>query len=290
MWRKIRDVFKEKEQQQFFDELGYDLDQTIDISHPNTQRTVLHDAVSEGNKKAAQQLLEQKVDVNQYHNSKDPEDCPSGTPLLLAIYNNHLNIAQLLLDYKANAEEYDSEGVPALSIAVGIGKEILVTLLKAGVNVNQETVSKTNATDENYMTALMYAVYCANIGAAKLLIRYGASERNSQNKSFYDFCFDEIVEEDMKEYIEGISSKTNALISGLPSVFPSKIIDMIAGYTSGGAYVKKNDPTYLKRIGWFSEQNERKNSERKVSDRKYSDEKDNKKEVAERPEAMSVAF
>ncbi len=284
MQPRLRDVF-EKEEQQFFEKLGYDIDQTIDMPHPDTQRTPLHDAVVKGNEKVVQQLLEQKVDVNQYYNSNDLESCPSGTPFLLAVYKNRPNIAELLLAYphqKVKAEACDGNGVPAVSNAVSRIK-VLATLLRAGVNVDQETFSEGNA--DNYMTALMYAVSGARMTAAKLLIRYGASLKNSQNKSIFDYCFDEIVEEGIKKYITRIASKTNGLIEGLKSVFPptinnrSTVIDIIASYTSGGAYVKKNDPTYPSRIGLFSQRDERKNS--KNSERKVSDNRDEKIKIAE---------
>jgi ankyrin repeat protein len=254
------------------------------VPHPTTKRTVLHDAVIKGNEEAMQQLLEQKIDIeqkrhiiNEYYNNKDSNDseerCPSRTPLLLAVYNNRVSIAQLLLDYEADALKCNDEGTPVLVSAVGVGKEILTTLLRAradsknGIDIDQEIFYEGN--EDNYMTALMYAVCSARMTAAELLIRYGASVTNSQGQTIFDFCFNLRVEQNIKEYIAHITSKTNELIDQL-RFFPPKIIDTIADYTSGGAYLKKNDSvSYRHRIGLFNQQDERKLS---VSDRKYSDE------------------
>jgi ankyrin repeat protein len=97
-----------------------------------TQETPLHFAAEHGLLEVAQILLERKADVNSQNNH-------GSTPLLLASEFGHPDVVQLLLDHNADLSVRDADGdTPLHCAAVGGQLEVARILLKLNVEVNSE--------------------------------------------------------------------------------------------------------------------------------------------------------
>lgn len=124
-------------------------------------------AVANGDTAEVESLLDQGVDPN----SKTDD---GKTPLMLATYLGHTDIAKLLMDKGADVNAKDQDGKTALMYAaeknnVEIGK----LLLANGADPN--------SADNNGKTALMYAAEKGYIDFAKLLLEKGAAQNAVDN-------------------------------------------------------------------------------------------------------------
>lgn len=95
------------------------------------------------------------------------EDFKGFTPLIIAVYNNHLAVVDFLLSKGARSEMQDQAGNTALMGVCFRGyKELVPRLLEAGADVNQK----------NYQgaTALTFAATFGHIEIAEALLNKGA--------------------------------------------------------------------------------------------------------------------
>lgn len=119
-------------------------------------------AIRSGNLEGIQKVL---TSVPELLNAIDER---GSTPLLLATYYGHMEVAKYLLDSGAEVDAKDSSGNTALMGVCFKGYENIAALLvNAGANVNH--VNSMGA------TSLIYAASFNKIGIAKILLDNGAN-------------------------------------------------------------------------------------------------------------------
>ena len=120
----------------------------------------LLDAVVKGDRKAVQELLRNRADVNVAQ--------PDGsTALMLAADRNDVEVATLLIRAKANVNAANEYGATALSVACASGNMALITLLL-------DAKADPNAPLLSGETPLMTAVDNGDIDAVRALLAHGA--------------------------------------------------------------------------------------------------------------------
>ncbi len=103
------------------------------------------------------------------------------TPLILAVYNNSLNVVDFLLEKGANINAQDSAGnTPLMGVCFKGYKDIAAKLINAGADVNLQNYSGA--------TALTFAATFGHLEIAEMLLDKGAdiSLRDVRGKSPYD--------------------------------------------------------------------------------------------------------
>jgi len=130
--------------------------------HPHGRPSLssLHDACAKGSVEDVQSLLDQGADINgrnAYH----------GTPLLVALDNAELEVAEVLIKYGADVNCRDETGWAPLMFASRYGyRHIAELLLNHGVDVN--------AKQEDLWTALHFASSEGHLEIVKVLLDRGA--------------------------------------------------------------------------------------------------------------------
>ena len=128
----------------------------------------LFDAVLKGDRKAVQQLLQNRVDV-------DAAQPDGSTALMLAADRNDLEVADLLIRASANVNAANEYGATALSVAAASGNTALVTrLLGADADPNRALVSGE--------TPLMAAVDKGHIDVVRALVEHGANVNATESR------------------------------------------------------------------------------------------------------------
>lgn len=103
------------------------------------------------------------------------------TPLIIAVYNDNINVAEFLLEKGAKVEMHDMAGNSALmGVSFKGYKTIADRLIKAGADVNQRNA--------NGATALTFAATFGHLEIAEMLLKNGAdlNLRDSRGKSPLD--------------------------------------------------------------------------------------------------------
>jgi len=128
----------------------------------------IHNAAEKGDLKAVQKEIDSGVDIN-LQNKKYGQ-----TPLVLAVYNEHLVVVEYLLGKNAQTNVKMKNGQTALFIAAYMGKnKMIMSLLQHGAVVNIE--------DDDGDTPLHRAAEGGSASAVSLLLEYGAKV-NALNK------------------------------------------------------------------------------------------------------------
>ena len=121
------------------------------------QRTALHHAAMHGKEQAVALLLDRGATLEQ-------QDAQGNTALLYAVSNNHAAVVALLVERGANAAHVNKGGAFPLWLIQSVA--VTAALLKAPVNLQQETASCT--------TALIRQTGLGACDIAMLLIDHGA--------------------------------------------------------------------------------------------------------------------
>jgi hypothetical protein len=134
------------------------------IDSASAQTPNLFTAARANDVNLAKTLIDAKADVNQ-------QDDKGYTPLILATYNDNLEVSQFLLKHGADTEIKDHSGRTALMGAAFKGNDREVRLLlDSGANPS--------ASDSKGMTSTMYAVMFGRISVIKML-RAGDTAKTS---------------------------------------------------------------------------------------------------------------
>jgi ankyrin repeat protein len=124
--------------------------------------TPLHLAAYEGHKDVAELLLAKGAEVN-------ATDIDGSTPLHLAAYEGHKDMAELLLANKANVNARDNKGqTPLHEAAVKGYKDVVELLLANGADVNAKA--------GNGATPLHWAAFNEHRDVAEFLRQHGGHE------------------------------------------------------------------------------------------------------------------
>ncbi len=97
----------------------------------------------------------------------DAEDMRGFTPLILAVYNNSVDVADFLLQNGAKANAKDAAGNTALmGVSFKGHTELAERLIDAGADVNER--------NSNGATALTFAATFGHLAIAEMLLKKGA--------------------------------------------------------------------------------------------------------------------
>ena len=138
------------------------LEQRVDIEqrHESSGRTALAVAAHCGNDEIVSLLLQRGAQV-------DVLDSSNMTPLHLAASRDHYGIVQLLLDDHANVDAFGPNGKTALRLAADNGHQDVVEILL-------QNRAKVNSRDHDNSTALHAAAKIGDDDIVRLLVTHGA--------------------------------------------------------------------------------------------------------------------
>ncbi len=147
--------------------------------------TPLHEAVRDGKREIVEALLELKADANAVAALTSKYPWPHAgtgvTPLHVAAWSNHIEMAGLLLARGAKSDVFDVSGLAPLHHAAALGEtEFAALLLTNGANVNLAAVAPTNtlwftnAAVPTGNTPLHLAVVFARTNMIEFLLSRGA--------------------------------------------------------------------------------------------------------------------
>lgn len=111
----------------------------IDINYPVLDGIpAIHALVQSGNYNFIKVLLDNGMNVDKVIENDDHSMLESMTPLILAANVGKANIADLLLEYKANPNIRDINNRSALNAALMTNRDIFVSLLANGADLNED--------------------------------------------------------------------------------------------------------------------------------------------------------
>ena len=104
------------------------------------------------------------------------------SPLILACYRGNNEVARFLIDKGCNINQKSSMGTPLMAAVVKGNVEMINILLDKKADIN--------GTDENGVTALIYAVQFANKEAVKILVQNNADKLkiDKQGKTAFEYA------------------------------------------------------------------------------------------------------
>jgi ankyrin repeat protein len=123
-------------------------------------RTSLHIAAGLGDAQKVKRYIDKGDDVN----ARDMEGI---TPLFMALLENQVAVAKLLLEQDIDVNIPDKDGTVPLSAAAGMGNKYLVrAMISKGCNVNYQ--------ENDGWSPLHYACHLGHCAIVKILLEYGA--------------------------------------------------------------------------------------------------------------------
>jgi len=242
---------------------------------------VMLEAIKNGNKKQAEQLIKDGFDVNfRYEKNMTPllkaidanqsdiaellikndaikldlQNDTGLTALMLAIKKNLSKIAELLIEKKANLELRDTYGNTPLIHAAHNGnknysdtqQKIIKLLIDRGANVN--------AQNNNGPTALIYAAHNKNKEIVKLLVDAGANVNIKEIKTGQT-ALHLAANNDDKDMIELLTIHGNAKAN-----IKNKSEKIAADYAKDSKI-----KTYLKRLAKYDDRNQRRFNRNRIN-------------------------
>ena len=104
------------------------------------------------------------------------------SPLTLACYRENNEVAKFLIDKGSNINQKSSMGTPLMAAVVKGNMEMVNILLDKKADIN--------GTDENGVTALIYAVQFRNVQAVKVLLQNKADKTkiDKQGKTAFEYA------------------------------------------------------------------------------------------------------
>lgn len=209
--------------------LGFPPDSHLGTHHPLSNAFPLHEAVVLGDLDIVTGLIEAKANLNQLDDHRSPLR-KGRTPLLLSIFEDDDEMVALLLDAKADSHDCGKGCLtPLMGAAVGGNRQLLIMLIEAGANINQETQK---GRDGN-MTALMRATRLGHTKAACCLLELGASLENSQGISFLDFSDAKWTRPTLVAKVTLLMRETEETRGALKALLPWDLVGLVASYTAG---------------------------------------------------------
>lgn len=135
--------------------------------------TPLHQAAIQGDRRAAQRLIQQGADVNTAVRSAEPYSSEWGnTPLHFAARDGRKDVAELLIDSRANVNASNDRGQTPLHRALAY-PQIVELLIRHGAQVNAQA--------DDGQTPLHWAAGDRESGAVDLLLANGAQANARDN-------------------------------------------------------------------------------------------------------------
>lgn len=153
--------------------------QNLQEQNETSQYTAQHlrDACLKGQVNEVNKMIEQGIDVN-------ASDEGGRTPLMLASFNGHSEVARILLDKGARVGDQNAEGrTPLIFAASGPFPETVELLLEQGADPN-------TADEVDGWTALMFAAAEGNEEVVQILLAHDAdpSISDKDGESALDFA------------------------------------------------------------------------------------------------------
>ena len=130
-------------------------------------RTSLHIAAGLGDARKVRRYIDKGDDVN----ARDAEGI---TPLFMALLENNVDVAKILLEHDIDLNIPDKDGTLPLSAAAGVGDKFLVkTMIAKGSNVNYQ--------EHDGWSPLHYASHLGHCAIVKILLDNGADPTLKDN-------------------------------------------------------------------------------------------------------------
>lgn len=131
-------------------------------------------------RKGTLEQAKEKVKVNP--NAFNVVNDEGFSPLTLACYRENNEVAKFLIDKGSNINQKSSMGTPLMAAVVKGNSEMVTILLNKKAAINE--------TDENGVTALIYAIQFRNVEAVKLLLQNKADKTkiDKQGKTAFEYA------------------------------------------------------------------------------------------------------
>ena len=187
-------------------ELLYEHGADVDVRGRN-EWTLLHFASRDGSVDAARWLLNHGADANALVNGF------GWTPLLLAVWNKHLEIVQMLLERRADIHAQNPSGVVALHLAACHHRsrfqvKVLQLLLDHGADVNaRDNEGSTPLHHSSFSRPHPFFSGRGSVEATRLLLEHGANVDAENNKGDTPFLVAlEAEHHEMAAFLWGLGS------------------------------------------------------------------------------------
>lgn len=209
MGKKLKKVFTTIAEQAGVKALGYeDLEADIDARHPDTDSSLLHDAIIHGKVEIVKKLAEEKITLNYFNRSED-EAYVGMRSMHIAIHCKQYKILNLLLEKGVDPNATGMMGKTPLMQAAVEGNEKAINLLLSYDTVD---INKANPEHHRYfgMTALAYAASLNRVNIVKLLLAKGAKQIaiiNNVEKNFLDYFTVESAKKEVEDYLKAQQPK-----------------------------------------------------------------------------------
>lgn len=145
----------------------------MNILFMKAQQKDVFDIARSGTLAEMQELLKQNPDIINTNNSL------GFSPLILACYRGNTEVAKLLIEHVKDVNYKSPEGTALAGLCIRYQKELAEALLQKKADPN--------IPDSNGTTPLIWAVKTGNEELVKLLLKYGAKKEQADNMGIKPF-------------------------------------------------------------------------------------------------------